>query len=211
MGVTTFAVAASGLLLLVLLVAGNGAAVLVQDGAGPGPGPEPEPGPGDAGQGERNVAAFLMMLRWAEGTAGSNGYRTMFGGRLFTSWEDHPRGAVEFEDKLGRRAYTSAAGAYQFMAVSMVPGGGYTRVNTWDRIAAKLGLTDFSPDSQDAAAVELIREAGALSDVMAGDLDRAVSRVRRIWASLPGAGYGQPEKSMTYLRLAYIAAGGAVA
>ena len=158
-----------------------------------------------------NVAAFLMMIRTAEGTAGPDGYRTMFGYRLFTSWADHPRQPAQFTDAQGRRLWTSAAGAYQFMAVSPIPGGGATRVNTWDRVRNTLGLSDFSPASQDAAAVELIREAGALDDVKAGRVDAAVSKVRGVWASLPGAGYGQPERRLSDLIAAYVGAGGALA
>lgn len=158
-----------------------------------------------------NVAAFLQTIRKAEGTAGPNGYRTMFGGALFGDFSDHPRRAVQFTDRAGRRLWTSAAGAYQFMAVSPLPTGGTTKVDTWDRIAARLGLTDFSPASQDAAALELIREADALQLVQAGEFDAAVSKVRRIWASLPGAGYAQPERSIETLRAAYLDAGGSLA
>lgn len=160
---------------------------------------------------DRNKRAFLLMIRTAEGTAGPNGYRTLFGGKLFTSWADHPRRAVQFTNQAGRKLWTSAAGAYQFMAVSPLPGGGSTKVNTWDRIRDKLGLPDFSPASQDAAALELIREAGALADVIAGRFDQAVSRVRGIWASLPGAGYAQREVALADLRSAFVAAGGVLA
>jgi lysozyme len=155
---------------------------------------------------DANLSAFLWMIRKAEGTAGPDGYRTLFGGDLFTGWADHPRQPRRYGN-----LWTSAAGAYQFMAVSPLPGGGSTRVDTWDRIARRLGLPDFTPASQDAAATALIAEAGALADVQAGRFDAAVSKVRRIWASLPGSGYGQPEKSLAYLRGVYADAGGAIA
>lgn len=158
-----------------------------------------------------NEAAFLKVIRHAEGTAGVNGYRTRFGGALFSSMADHPRIATQFTDKAGRRLWTSAAGAYQFMAVSPIPGGGSTKVNTWDRIKAKLGLVDFSQASQDKAALELIREAGALPDVRAGRFADAVSKVRGIWASLPGAGYAQPEKSLPELAAVFQRNGGVFA
>lgn len=156
----------------------------------------------------KNVAAFLQMIRYSEGTAGPNGYRTMFGGRLFDDFSDHPRQAVQFTNTAGVTLWTSAAGAYQFMAVSPLPGGKSTRVDTWDRLQAKLDLPDFSPESQDAAAIELIDEAGALNDVKAGRFEQAVAKVRRIWASLPGAGYSQGERSIYSLRTAYANAGG---
>ncbi len=158
-----------------------------------------------------NINAFLWMIRVAEGTDGPNGYRMMFGKALFTSWADHPRRAVQFVNKLGKKLWTSAAGAYQFMAISPTTGGKKTSVNTWDRLKAKLGLPDFSPDSQDAAAVELIREAGALADVIAGRFDQAVNKVRGIWASMPGAGQAQREVALAELRGAFVRAGGVLA
>lgn len=162
--------------------------------------------PTDEDQAGANVAAFLMTIRKAEGTAGPNGYRTLFGGSLFTGWADHPRTVKKYRD-----LWTSAAGAYQFLAISPIPGGKFTKINTWDRIAERLGLADFSPESQDLAAIELIREAGALGDVRAGRFDQAVNKVRGIWASLPGAGYNQPERSLESLRVAYLNAGGNLA
>lgn len=142
-------------------------------------------------QAAANVRAFLDMIAFAEGTAGANGYRTLFGGRLFDSYADHPRVFVPF-----RNTTSSAAGRYQFLA------------RTWDSLARRLNLPDFSPPNQDAAAIELIRERGALNDVRAGRFELAVSKVRRIWASLPGAGYNQPERNINTLLAAYMRAGG---
>lgn len=165
----------------------------------------------DEGTAQVNIRAFLATIRYAEGTAGPQGYRMLFGGRLFEGYADHPRIAQQFTDGAGRRLWTTAAGAYQFMAVSPLPTGGTTKVDTWDRIKRKLGLTDFSPYSQDLAAIELIREAGALADVRAGRFAQAVAKVRGIWASLPGAGYAQPEKTLAALQRVYTRAGGTIA
>ena len=79
---------------------------------------------------------------------------------------------------------------------------------TWDGVRRKLGLSDFTPASQDAAAVELIRERGALADVQAGRTVRAIGKVAKVWASLPGAGYNQPERQLSALMQAYASAGG---
>jgi lysozyme len=165
----------------------------------------------DQAQQLANLAAFLATIRKAEGTDGPDGYRTEFGYRYFTSFDDHPRDPAQFTDANGRRLWTSAAGAYQLMAVSPLPGGGSTRVDTWDRLQRKLGLADFSPESQDRCAVELIDEAGALQDVYAGRFDAAIAKVRRTWASLPGAGYGQPERQLAQLRDTFTSAGGSLA
>lgn len=144
-----------------------------------------------------NLRAFLDMIAFAEGTSGPNGYRTLFGGGLFDSFADHPNQLIT--RKLGGRPITStAAGRYQFLR------------RTWVTLQDRLNLPDFGPASQDAAAVELIRERGALNDVYAGRLGVAVGKVRKIWASLPGAGYEQPEKSLNALAGAYTQAGGAL-
>lgn len=160
---------------------------------------------------QSNVRAFLDTIARAEGTAGPNGYRTLFGGSLFTGWADHPRIAKQFTDKAGRTLWTSAAGRYQFMAVSPLPSGRSTRVDTWDRLKRKLNLPDFSPASQDRAAIELLRESGALARIERGDFAGAVNAARSTWASLPGAGYNQPEKSMAFLQATFLNAGGAIA
>jgi len=162
----------------------------------------------------RNERAFLWMLRVAEGTTDANGYRKRFGGGYFAGFVDHPRIAVQFTDKAGRKLWTSAAGAYQAMAISPIPPfgtGRTTKVDTWDRMSRKLGLTDFSPESQDRFALGLIEENGALNDVRAGRFAVAIEKVRKVWASLPGAGYAQPEKPLASLEAAYINAGGQLA
>ena len=176
-----------------------------------------EPTP-DTDAAARNVAAFLTMIATAEGTADGNGYRALYGHTprrpvLFDSFADHPAEAgwsgVRLTDEqcagagLGAGCVTTAAGRYQI-----------TRT-TWRRLRAKLGraaLPDFSPAAQDAAAVELIAERGALRDVQDGRAVDAIAKVRRVWASLPGAGYaGQPERSQQFALAAYTAAGGSLA
>lgn len=140
---------------------------------------------------QANLAAFLAMIAYSEGTASNDGYRMLFGGRLFTSFADHPRQYIPF-----RNTTTSAAGRYQILA------------RTWDTLRLRLNLPDFSPASQDAAAIELIRERGALNDVRAGRVAQAVAKVAKVWASLPGAGYDQPERKLSSLLAAYGNAGG---
>jgi len=156
-----------------------------------------------------NLSAFLRALRVGEGTSGENGYTTLMGGRQFASFADHPallgwRG-TPLSDGMCRAAgfgpgcVSTAAGAYQITKP------------TWVRVASKLGLNDFSPASQDAAAIELIREKGALADIQAGRIADAVAKVRRVWASLPGAGYGQAEVRFAAFANNYQNAGGALA
>ena len=63
----------------------------------------------------------------------------------------------------------------------------------WDAYRKQLGLKDFSPKSQDAVALQQIKERGAYLAIDRGDIRQATDRCSNIWASLPGAGYGQFE------------------
>ena len=65
----------------------------------------------------------------------------------------------------------------------------------WDAYLQQLGLKGFSPKSQDAVALQQIREKerGVLPMIDRGDGRQAIDRCSNIWASLPGAGYGQFE------------------
>ncbi len=143
-----------------------------------------------------NLKAFLDMLAFSEGTArvpnSDNGYRVIVGGSTFTSYADHPRKLVTLTPKLK----STAAGRYQLLA------------RYFDAYKKLLKLPDFSPPSQDAIAIKQIAEQGALKAIEAGDLVSAVKYCANIWASLPGAGYGQREESMPKLKAAYLKAGG---
>ena len=59
--------------------------------------------------------------------------------------------------------------------------------------ASSLAPKDFSPKSQDAVALQQIAERGALPMIDRGDIRQAIDCCSNIWASLPGAGYGQFE------------------
>jgi len=149
-----------------------------------------------------NEKAFLDMLAWSEVGPGllaksDNGYNVLVGStpmfpRLFYDYSDHPRTLVKLNDKLS----STAAGRYQILK------------RTFDAYKARLNLPDFSPASQDRIALQLIRERGALKNINEGKVIEAIHKVRNIWASLPGAGYGQHEHKLTDLVREFIKAGG---
>ena len=60
----------------------------------------------------------------------------------------------------------------------------------------ELKLPDFSPASQDLAAVRLFKRRNMLAPLFAGDVQQAIRNGNREWASLPGSPYGQPTHSM---------------
>jgi muramidase (phage lysozyme) len=160
-----------------------------------------------------NARAFLDMIATSEIgkqllQLSDNGYNVLFGATasnliLFHSYADHPRiRTYEKHDefiKNGKVDFTTAAGRYQI-----------TQSN-YDHYKISLGLSDFGHDSQDAIAMQLIKEAHALDNVNAGNFNIAVAQCCKTWASLPGAGYGQHENKLEALREAYTEAGGNLA
>lgn len=149
------------------------------------------------------LRAFLDVIAWAEIgprllAVSDNGYNVLVGSTaghpvLFTSYADHPRKLV----KIGKIRST-AAGRYQILS------------RIYDHYKAELRLSDFSPASQDAIAIQLLREVKAINPIEIGLFDVAIHRARPRWASLPGAGYGQPEKKIEDLRRVFAEAGGII-
>lgn len=161
----------------------------------------------EARAGSRNALAFLDMLAWSEGTSTSpatamDGYDVIVTGldrksEVFKDFTDHPFDRGRMSKVINSKGLTSnASGRYQQM------------LKDWPYYRAKLSLPDFSPISQDLLALQHIRECRALPDVHAGRIETAISKCRNIWASLPGAGYGQREHRLKDLIKQYQMAGG---
>ncbi|MBS0852755.1 glycoside hydrolase family 104 protein [Enterobacter sp. JGM127] len=146
--------------------------------------------------------AFLDMLAWSEGTdkpgqpTNNRGYDVIVGGSLFTSYADHPRKLIDLQRL---KIKSTAAGRYQLLA------------RYWDAYRKQLGLKDFSPASQDAVALQQIKERRALQLIDEGNIRQAIDRCSNIWASLPGAGYGQHEHKVENLLKKFKEAGGFIA
>lgn len=155
-----------------------------------------------AAAGGVNVCAFLSMLAWSEGTdngrqpTNDRGYDVLVGGGLFRGYADHPRVLVDLPRL---KIQSTAAGRYQLLR------------RYYDAYKKTLGLKDFSPLSQDLIALQQIRERRALPLIQAGKIEEAIKAVRKTWASLPGAGYGQHEQKLADLLAVYRKAGGTVA
>ena len=75
----------------------------------------------------------------------NHGYDVIVGGELFIGLPDHPRKLVTLNPKLK----STGAGRYSLLSRWWMPTGG------------QLGLKDFSPKSQDAVALQQIKERGA--------------------------------------------------
>jgi lysozyme len=139
----------------------------------------------------------LRVIRFAEGTErnGPDSYRVMFGGGLAPDLKRHPDKVIK-----GGKYASAAAGAYQFMPF------------TWEAQAKALGLSDFGKESQDLAAVGLMRKRlmsiGGLSVLeKEGFSPRVSAALAPEWASLPTekgvSYYGQPVKKLSDLQKVY--------
>jgi muramidase (phage lysozyme) len=113
----------------------------------------------EAHLGNPYVRAFVSTIGDAEGA----GYNTFYGGAKFGDYSRFP----------GYGHDNTASGRYQIMAA------------TYDRLSAKLGLTDFSPKTQDLMAAQLLVEDRAMEPLLSGNADAALSGAPRTWASLP--------------------------
>lgn len=144
----------------------------------------------------KNMTAFLDMLAWSEGTVkfgNDDGYNVIVGGTTFSSYKDHPNQLIPLP-RLGIKS--TAAGRYQLL------------YRYWKVYRDQLQLKDFGPASQAQVAVQQIRERRAIADIEAGRITKAIERCSNIWASLPGAGYGQHEHKLDNLIARYKQAGG---
>lgn len=144
-----------------------------------------------------NVQALLAMIRKFE----SNGaYDVIYGGTTFSDYSKHPQVRIPFFNPATQKNdYSTAAGAYQI------------NFPTWKMILGYAGNGDFSPASQDAAAVWLLKINGALAAIVDGDFDTAVKLASKTWASLPYTDSKQNHVSHEAAQLAYVQAGGVIA
>ena len=117
-----------------------------------------------------NVSAFLKAIAFAEG----GGYNFKYGAIKdkkndkwrFTDFSTHP-GA-------GFGGVITAAGMYQIT------------IDTWvDHGKKAMGLTDFTPATQDLIAVDLLRSVGVIDKIKDGDIAGSMSPAARKWSSLP--------------------------
>jgi lysozyme len=87
--------------------------------------------------------------------------------------------------------YSTAAGRYQLL-------GRY-----WNIYKIQLNLPDYSPASQDAVALQQIKERKAIDLIEAGQIEEAITACSNIWASFPGNTYGQGGHSLDALVAKY--------
>lgn len=116
-----------------------------------------------------NVQAFLNVIAQAEGAT----YDSLYGDTAH-----RPRKFNDYSGFPGSGPAT-ASGRYQITK------------STYGDLSRKLGLADFSPQTQDRMAAQLLDEHRALEPLLKGDLDAALAGAAIPWRSLP-RGPGQP-------------------
>lgn len=126
-----------------------------------------------------NVRRFLDFLGQAEGAD----YDVIVGGSRFDDFSRHPN-IVGLRTAEGP---STAAGKYQITGT------------TYRDFAPRLGINDFSPESQDRLALAIIESEGALEDVQAGNFDAAIQKLGGRWASLPSSPYSQPKRDQAFV------------
>ena len=143
--------------------------------------------------------AFLDMLAWSEGTDNgrqktrNHGYDVIVGRELFTDYSITLANlSAKPKTQINRRRTLQLLSRW------------------WDAYRKQLGLKDFSPKSQDAVALQQIKGRNTLPMIDRGDIRQAIDRCSNIWASLPGAGYGQFEHKADSLIAKFKEAGGTV-
>jgi muramidase (phage lysozyme) len=145
-----------------------------------------------------NVQAFLKAIADAEGGGYDFKYGAFKGKKndpwRFTDYSTHPGP--------GSGGVTTAAGLYQITK------------ETWkDHGERRMGLTNFTPDTQDLIAVSILRGLGVIEKIKAGDIESSLAQACVRWAALPaGRGkpghYQQPYVEFERFESAYKAAGG---
>ncbi|WP_202944352.1 PAAR domain-containing protein [Methylovorus sp. MP688] len=132
-----------------------------------------------------NVKAFLDAISEAEG----GDYYFKYGaikGKVNDKWrftDDSTHPGAGFDGK------TTAAGRYQI------------NYATWEDMGGRVGLSNFSPETQDVIAVEILRSIKVIDSIKKGDLDTALSAASKRWSALPqgknlpGRFKGQPYMS----------------
>jgi muramidase (phage lysozyme) len=116
-------------------------------------------------------ARMSKVIKSGEGTLGDKGYTTQFTGKQFSDLSKHP---AQINSANGLSS--DAAGAYQFLST------------TYNPAAKALGITDFSPQSQEKVGKYLAQQRGMNTDIVHTDKAsflKALDKIAPEWASMP--------------------------
>lgn len=143
---------------------------------------------------DQKFSDFRDLIAISEGGT----YNRLFGfdnqgrPRYFSDFSKFPDSPAKYQKADGTIGESNDAGRYQI------------NIKTYNRLAKRLGITDFSPRSQDIIANALILENSKASKALQdGDIGAAVSALNKVWVSLPGGPNGVGHRSMQFIQDAY--------
>ena len=143
---------------------------------------------------DQKFSDFRDLIAASEGGT----YNRLFGfdnqgrPRYFSDFSKFPDSPAKYQKADGTIGESNDAGRYQI------------NIKTYNRLAKRLGITDFSPRSQDIIANALILENSKASKALQdGDIGAAVSALNKVWLSLPGGPNGVGHRSMQFIQDAY--------
>lgn len=139
------------------------------------------------------IAAFLAVIRKFES---HDDYRIIYGGGHFADFSAHPQVRVPINLPGYAGKFSTAAGAYQI------------NYPTYSDFADALGITDFTPESQDRIAIAILNKCGAIAALTRGDIEGAFIAASMRWASLPGSTANQHPQQMQAAIDSFVNAGG---
>lgn len=139
---------------------------------------------------DQKINAFIRMIYQLE----SNGrYDSLVGGRFFSDFSHHPA-ELGYSAPSGWKS--NGTNYYNPAMNSSAAGAGQFIYGTWTPLASALGITDFTPASQDAAMQLKLQQIGAIDAITNDDIDGALRLASAQWASLPYATAGQHPKTL---------------
>jgi lysozyme len=147
----------------------------------------------------QNLTAFLKLVRVAES---GDDYGALVGGGNIVDFSDHPANKGWPGIRTPESRKSTAAGAYQITQT------------TWNtEVQNALRLPDFSPKSQDEAALWIIqfKRPGAWGLVVEGKLQAALMRLRDEWEAFDKMLAGTYPITLAEAQAIYTDAGGTVA
>ena len=143
---------------------------------------------------DQKFSDFRDLIAASEGGT----YNRLFGfdnqgrPRYFSDFSKFPDSPAKYQKADGTIGESNDAGRYQI------------NIKTYNRLAKRLGITDFSPRSQDIIANALILENSKASKALQdGDIGAAISAMNKVWVSLPGGPSGVGHRSMQFLQNTY--------
>lgn len=154
-----------------------------------------------------NLNAFLKLLRVAESR---DNYGAIVGGGQVTDYREHPW-VIDPARPAPAGFNSNASGAYQFIAAARFAGDQPGKKRTWEIARDAAGVRDFSPASQDAAAVAILKfpwRQNAYADVIAGNFDVAMRKLAPEWESLAKILDGTYPITYAQAKNIYVQAGG---